>query len=140
MFDCRLAHMPPCAGVPAAALHPMIADLSSEAGCAAFVNQVLERHGRIDHGVSCFGSFWQGGEARRAGWRDVLLRLGRRQDVQGRADRAEASSRLTSASLDTLHRGLCHQYCLPCHVSRQGTDQPLQEFAATVLQRSRPPH
>lgn len=75
MFDCRLAHMPPCAGVPAAALHPMIADLSSEAGCAAFVNQVLERHGRIDHGVSCFGSFWQGGEARRAGWRDVLLRL-----------------------------------------------------------------
>ncbi|KAI7835651.1 hypothetical protein COHA_010443 [Chlorella ohadii] len=51
-----------CEGVPAASLHPLIADLSSEAGCTAFVNQVLERHGQINHGVSCFGSFWQGGQ------------------------------------------------------------------------------
>ena len=50
------------AGVPTASLHPLIADLSSEDGCASFVNQVLERHGGIDHAVSCFGSFWQGGE------------------------------------------------------------------------------
>ena len=46
----------------------MVADVSKEDKCAAFVQQVLKEHGEIDHAVSCFGAWWQGGESAGVVW------------------------------------------------------------------------
>jgi NAD(P)-dependent dehydrogenase (short-subunit alcohol dehydrogenase family) len=67
-------------------LYPLVvADVSKEDQCAAFVEEVVRLHGPIDHAVSCFGAWWQGGERRR---RAVQL--------------ASAASRL-SASRSAVH-------------------------------------
>jgi NAD(P)-dependent dehydrogenase (short-subunit alcohol dehydrogenase family) len=39
----------------------VVADVSKEDQCAAFVEQVVAEHGEIDHAISCFGAWWQGG-------------------------------------------------------------------------------
>ncbi|GAB4821734.1 hypothetical protein N2152v2_008780 [Parachlorella kessleri] len=51
-----------CQGAAVDRLFPVVvADVSKEDQCAAFVAQVLKEHGEIDHAVSCFGAWWQGG-------------------------------------------------------------------------------
>eukprot|EP00887_Chlorella_sp_A99_P007128 scaffold2.g7128.t1 len=51
-----------CAGAPVENLHPVVVeDVSKEEQCSAIVKQVVAEHGEIDHAVSCFGAWWQGG-------------------------------------------------------------------------------
>ncbi|KAL4855773.1 3-oxoacyl-[acyl-carrier-protein] reductase FabG [Chlorella vulgaris] len=51
-----------CQGAPVENLHPFVVeDVSHEDQCAAFVREVVQQHGDIDHAVSCFGAWWQGG-------------------------------------------------------------------------------
>lgn len=51
-----------CQGAPIENLYPaVVEDVSKEEQCAAFVHEVVEQHGAIDHAVSCFGAWWQGG-------------------------------------------------------------------------------
>ena len=47
-----------CAGAPIENLYPaVVEDVSKEEQCAAFVHEVVEQHGAIDHAVSCFGAW-----------------------------------------------------------------------------------
>ena len=50
-----------CSDTAAEGLFPVVADLADEAAAAAFFQDVASKHGSVDHAVSCFGSFWQGG-------------------------------------------------------------------------------
>jgi NAD(P)-dependent dehydrogenase (short-subunit alcohol dehydrogenase family) len=51
------------AGLPEEKLFTEVVDIRQEEACAAFLEDVVARHGRkIDHAVSVFGHFWQGGE------------------------------------------------------------------------------
>jgi omega-amidase len=51
-----------CQGAPLDNLFPyFVADMSKEEQCRKFVADVTSQHGEIDHAVSCFGAWWQGG-------------------------------------------------------------------------------
>lgn len=54
-----------CDAVPTHKLFPVVTDVASEAAAAAFFQDVQQEHGGIDHAVSVFGTFWQGGAAAR---------------------------------------------------------------------------
>jgi len=41
---------------------PVVVSISCDQYCAQFAEGVLQRYGRVDHAVSCFGGFWEGGE------------------------------------------------------------------------------
>lgn len=57
------APLPSSPPLPSAALaSPPSVDISEEAACKEYVSDMKEKHGAFDHAVSCFGSFWQGGE------------------------------------------------------------------------------
>ncbi|KAL4422616.1 hypothetical protein ABPG75_008813 [Micractinium tetrahymenae] len=51
-----------CEGCPTDKLFPVIVDISDEAACEQFVADVQAAHGTpIDHAVSIFGGWWEGG-------------------------------------------------------------------------------
>ncbi|KAL4422615.1 hypothetical protein ABPG75_008812 [Micractinium tetrahymenae] len=50
-----------CLGAPLDNLMPVVVGISSEDFCQQFVGGCLQRYGRIDHAVSCFGGFSEGG-------------------------------------------------------------------------------
>ncbi len=55
---------PPVAGAPLENLLPVVVDVSNEDVCQQFVGGCVQRYGRIDHAVACFGGFWEGGKGR----------------------------------------------------------------------------
>ena len=66
-------HILPPAGAPLDRLFPVVVeDISKEDQCSAFVAQVVGQHGPIDHAVSCFGAWWQGGARACLSARDAL--------------------------------------------------------------------
>ncbi|KAL4449037.1 hypothetical protein ABPG77_007754 [Micractinium sp. CCAP 211/92] len=50
-----------CSGAPLENLLPVVVDVSNEDVCQQFVGGCVQRYGRIDHAVACFGGFWEGG-------------------------------------------------------------------------------
>lgn len=52
----------PAAGASLDNLLPVVVGISCEDYCQQFVGGCVQRYGRIDHAVACFGGFWEGGE------------------------------------------------------------------------------
>lgn len=48
-------------GPKASNLFPVLVDVRDEEACAQFVEDVVQKHGAIDHGISVFGTTWSGG-------------------------------------------------------------------------------
>lgn len=55
--------MDDCRGLPSDKLFAAVVDLTDEEAFAAYVEEMVDKHGRpIDHAISHFGRFWNGGQ------------------------------------------------------------------------------
>ncbi|PSC70067.1 SDR family oxidoreductase [Micractinium conductrix] len=63
-----------CSGAPLENLMPVVVGISEDQYCSALVSGVLQKYGRLDHAVSCFGGFWEGGPLTEQGL-DELFRV-----------------------------------------------------------------